>query len=75
MSDPGKYRSRNEIEEMRKNGPIKVLQNLILENGYTENDLKEIDKNIRSIVNDAADFAINSDLPNDNELFKDIIID
>jgi len=75
MSDPGKYRSRNEIEEMRKNGPIKVLQNIILENGYTENDLKEIDKNIRSIVNDAADFAINSDLPNDNELFKDIIID
>ena len=70
MSDPGKYRSRDEIEEMRKNGPIKVLQNIITQNGYNQNDLKEIDNNIRSIVNEAADFAIASNLPDEIELLK-----
>ena len=75
MSDPGKYRTRDEIEEMRKNGPIKMLQNLIIENGYSENDLKEIDNKIRSLVNEAADYAINSDLPDESELFKDVLID
>ena len=75
MSDPGKYRSRDEIEEMRKNGPIKVLQNIITQNGYNQNDLKEIDNNIRSIVNEAADFAIASNLPDEIELFKDVLID
>ena len=40
MSDPGKYRTRDEVAEMRKNGPLKALQKLILESGFNENELK-----------------------------------
>ena len=43
MSDPGKYRTRDEVAEMRKNGPLKALQKLILANGLNESKLKEID--------------------------------
>ena len=75
MSDPGKYRTRDEVAEMRKNGPLKALQKLILESGFNENELKEIDNKIKLKVNEAADFAIESELPDEAELFKDIIIE
>ena len=75
MSDPGKYRTRDEVAEMRKNGPLKALQKLILENGFNENELKEIDNKIKLKVNEAADFAVKSELPDEAELLKDIIIE
>ena len=75
MSDPGKYRTRDEVAEMRKNGPLKALQKLILANGVNESELKEIDNQIRLKVNEAADFAIESELPDESELLKDIIIE
>ena len=75
MSDPGKYRTRDEVAEMRKNGPLKALQKLILESGFNESELKEIDNKIKLKVNEAADFAIESELPDEAELFKDIIIE
>ena len=75
MSDPGKYRTRDEVAEMRKNGPLKALQKLILESGFNENELKEIDNKIKLKVNEAADFAIESKLPDEAELLKDIIIE
>ena len=75
MSDPGKYRTRDEVAEMRKNGPLKALQKLILESGFNENELKEIDNKIKLKVNEAADFAIESELPDESELLKDIIIE
>ena len=75
MSDPGKYRTRDEVAEMRKNGPLKALQKLILENGFNESELKEIDNKIKLRVNEAADFAVESKLPDEAELLKDIIIE
>ena len=60
---------------MRKNGPLKALQKLILESGFNENELKEIDNKIKLKVNEAADFAIESELPDEAELLKDIIIE
>ena len=75
MSDPGKYRTRDEVAEMRKNGPLKALQKLILESGFNENELKEIDNQIKLKVNEAADFAVESKLPDESELLKDIIIE
>jgi pyruvate dehydrogenase E1 component alpha subunit len=75
MSDPGKYRTRDEVAEMRKNGPLKALQKLILESGFNESELKEIDNKIKLKVNEAADFAVESELPDEAELLKDIIIE
>ena len=75
MSDPGKYRTRDEVSEMRKNGPLKALQKLILESGFKEEKLKDIDKDIKLTVNEAAEFAVNSELPDESELFKDVLID
>ena len=75
MSDPGKYRTRDEVAEMRKNGPLKALQKLIIENGFNESEIKEIDNKIKLKVNEAADFAVESDLPDESELLKDIIIE
>ena len=75
MSDPGKYRTRDEVAEMRKNGPLKALQKLILESGFNESELKEIDNKIKLRVNEAADFAVESELPHEAELLKDIIIE
>ena len=54
---------------------IKALQKLILESGFNENELKEIDNKIKLKVNEAADYAIESKLPDEAELFKDIIIE
>jgi biotin carboxyl carrier protein len=58
MSDPAKYRSREEVQEMReKSDPIEGVKKHLEAAGVTEDEIKEIDKNIRKIVNDSADFA------------------
>ena len=74
MSDPAKYRSREEVEDARRTGPIKAIQNMIVGAGIKEEELKSVDDEIRKIVNEAAEFALESDLPSEVELFKDITI-
>ena len=74
MSDPAKYRTREEVDDARKSGPIKTLQNLILSLGVKEDELKSVDNDIRKIINQSAEFAINSDEPSPEELFTDITI-
>lgn len=74
MSDPAKYRSKEEVEKMRDTrDPIENLKNIIIENKYaSEEKLKEMDKNIRDWVNSAAEWAKNSPEPDASELFTDI---
>jgi biotin carboxyl carrier protein len=58
MSDPAKYRSREEVQEMReKSDPIEGVKKHLEAAGVTEDEIKEIDQDIRKIVNDSADFA------------------
>jgi pyruvate dehydrogenase E1 component alpha subunit len=59
MSDPAKYRTREEVSKMREeHDPIDGLRKMILDGGFAKEDaIKEIDKEIRAIVNDAANFA------------------
>jgi pyruvate dehydrogenase E1 component alpha subunit len=77
MSDPAKYRSKDEVTTMRsERDPIEQVRKRILENAYaSEEDLKEIEKEIRSIVTEAADFATNDPEPDVSELYTDILID
>ena len=75
MSDPAKYRTREEVDEVReKHDPIDHVRLLILENKFaTEDALKEIDKDIRNVVNHAAEYSQTSPEPDPSELWTDII--
>ncbi|MBW4963040.1 pyruvate dehydrogenase (acetyl-transferring) E1 component subunit alpha [Sulfitobacter sp. CW3] len=74
MSDPAKYRTREEVQKMRdERDPIEQVRNILLENKYaSEDDLKAIDKDIKKIVNDSAEFAKTSPEPAPEELWTDI---
>ena len=74
MSDPAKYRSKDEVTSMRaERDPIEQVKNRILEKRYgTEESLKQIETEIRAIVTEAADFATNDPEPDAAELWTDI---
>jgi pyruvate dehydrogenase E1 component alpha subunit len=73
MSDPAKYRTREEVEKVRHDqDPIEQVRNRLLEMKVSEQDLKKIDAEVRDIVNDAADFAQNDPEPDVSELYTDI---
>jgi len=75
MSDPAKYRSRDEVQEMReKSDPIEGLKAALLKEGVDEADLKDRDKAIRKTVMEAADFAEASAEPDLSELYTDILV-
>ena len=75
MSDPAKYRTRDEVDAMRKqHDPIEQLRDLLLREGGDEAGLKQIDQKVKAVVTDAADFALTSPEPNADELFTDILI-
>jgi len=74
MSDPAKYRTREEVQKMRdERDPIEHVRELLLQGKHaTEDDLKAIDKEIKGIVNASADFARNSPEPALDELWTDV---
>jgi len=75
MSDPAKYRTREEVQSMReKRDPIEHLATkLIAQNIMTEDALKALDKETRQIVNTAAEFATESPEPAPEELYTDVL--
>ena len=75
MSDPAKYRSREEVQKMRdEQDPIEQVRNRLLkDHGTSEDALKEIDGKIRSVVAEAADFAQADPEPDPSELWTDIL--
>jgi pyruvate dehydrogenase E1 component alpha subunit len=74
MSDPAKYRTREEVQKMRdERDPIENVRIMLVEGGHaTEDDLKAIDKEIKEIVNASAEFAKTSPEPALDELWTDI---
>ncbi len=76
MSDPAKYRSREEVQAVReKSDPIEAAKREIIEAGYAdENALKAIDKEVRDIVTAAADFAEDTPEPEPGELHTDVLV-
>jgi len=76
MSDPAKYRSREEVQEMReKHDPIEHAKQELIKRGMSEDKIKDIDKRIRAAVTDAADFAENSPEPEAAELYTDVLVE
>jgi pyruvate dehydrogenase E1 component alpha subunit len=77
MSDPAKYRKREEVDDIRSHhDPIEGLKGQIIELGHaTEDDLKKIDNEIKAIVKEAADFSLESPEPDASELWTDVLIE
>ncbi len=75
MSDPAKYRSKEELEQMRnEHDPIEqVKARLMSQKWASEDELKKLDADVRAIVNDAAEFATNDPEPDVAELYTDIL--
>ena len=75
MSDPAKYRSKDEVQKMRsEQDPIEQVKQRVIEKKWaSEDDLKAIDKEIRDIVGKAAEFAQNDPEPDASELYTDIL--
>jgi pyruvate dehydrogenase E1 component alpha subunit len=76
MSDPAKYRSKEEVEEVKTHrDPIEHVKAMLLERGFaTEDTLKDIDREIRAIVTEAAEFAQTSPEPDPSELLTDVLL-
>jgi pyruvate dehydrogenase E1 component alpha subunit len=75
MSDPAKYRTREEVEKIRtEHDPIEQVRTRLLSTGRaTEDELKQTDADVRKIVNEAADFATHEPEPDPAELWTDVV--
>jgi pyruvate dehydrogenase E1 component alpha subunit len=75
MSDPAKYRTREEIDKVRtEHDPIDMVrERLLATKRATEDTLKQTDADVRKIVNDAAEFATHDPEPDPSELWTDIV--
>ena len=76
MSDPAKYRTRDEVDAVReKRDPIDHVKRLLLEGGHIdEAGLKSIDQEIKAIVSDAAEFSQTSPEPSPDALLEDVLL-
>jgi pyruvate dehydrogenase E1 component alpha subunit len=76
MSDPGKYRTRDEIQKMRdERDPIEQVRRRLLAGGPdAEAELKKIDAEVRGVVNAAAEFAQSDPEPDESELWTDVLV-
>ena len=77
MSDPAKYRSKDEVSKMRdEHDPIEMVRKRLLEaHGVPEAELKSVDAKVREIVNESADFATHDPEPDPSELWTDILLE
>ena len=77
MSDPAKYRAREEVDDIRSHrDPIEGLKVKLIADGHaSEEDLKAIDKELRVIVNKSAEFAQTSPEPDPRELWTDVLVE
>ena len=76
MSDPAKYRSREEVQAVRdKSDPIEHGKKLLEEQGVKEDALKAVEQEIRKAVNESADFAESTPEPDPSELYTDVLVE
>ena len=76
MSDPAKYRTKEEVQKMRdENDPIEQVRARLLKSAQaSEDDLKQIDAKVRAVVAEAAEFATQNPEPDAAELYTDILL-
>jgi pyruvate dehydrogenase E1 component alpha subunit len=76
MSDPAKYRTKEEVQRMRtEHDAINMLKARLIDDGHAGEDaLKEIDREVKAIITDAAEFAQNSPEHDPSELYTDVVV-
>ncbi len=75
MSDPAKYRTKEELEAYKKRDPIEQVKDSILNNKFaTEEDLDKINKDIKARVDESVKFSEESPFPSTDELYKDVYV-
>jgi pyruvate dehydrogenase E1 component alpha subunit len=74
MSDPAKYRTKEEVDKMRsEHDPIEQVRKRLLDKKWAgEDELKKIDASVRAVVNEAAEFATHDAEPDPSELYTDV---
>jgi len=76
ISDPGKYRTKDELEEYRGKDPIGLVLKTIKKNNFaTDEEIKAIDERLANIVEESVKFAEESPWPDDSEVLKDVYMD
>ncbi len=76
MSDPAKYRSKDEVKSMKdERDPITQVKDMLQKEGVEEADIKAIDKEIKAIVNESATFAQESPEPPPHDLWTDVLVE
>jgi len=77
MSDPAKYRTREEVNEFRDHkDPLDLARKNLIEAGWSDEDaLKAMDKEVKQIVNESAEFAKDSPEPDASELYTDVLVE
>ena len=76
MSDPAKYRTKEELEQYKEKDPINQVLKTIMDNKWaTEEQIEGINEKVRNEVEESVRFAEESPYPDDNELYKDIYVD
>jgi pyruvate dehydrogenase E1 component alpha subunit len=75
MSDPQKYRTKDEVEEYKEKDPIEHTKNMLLKNfGVTEEEIEVINERVKVEVDESVQFAEDSPWPSDDELLKDVYV-
>jgi len=76
MSDPAKYRSREELDSYKEQDPLIILQKQMMESGQlTEKEFEKMDKKIRDICDEAVNFSEESPEPEPDSLYEDVLVD
>lgn len=73
MSDPQKYRTKEEVQEYQEKDPIEHVLRVIRENKWmTEKDIEAVEEEVKQVVQESVEFAENSPLPEKEEIYKDV---
>jgi pyruvate dehydrogenase E1 component alpha subunit len=76
MSDPAKYRTKDEVEEYKQRDPVEVVKNTLVTNGWvTDQEFEALDAKILAIVEEAVKFAEESNYPDPKEAFTDVYVE
>lgn len=76
MSDPAKYRTKEELEEYKNQDPIEHVRDELLKNKFaSEEELENIESKIKQIVTECVEFAETSPYPSVDEVYKDVYVD
>src|SRR5699024_2553647 len=73
MSDPAKYRRKEDLEEYTGKDPVSAVKKAMLDNQYAGDDwFKEVEDNVKKEIAEAVKFAEESDFPDPSEIYKDV---